>query len=83
MSIIHGELRWLVRWWPRSSLQLYCQKRSIIKSKVTMMKVIVPFIIIGWAFLTKLPVCRPSVLAILGKVTHFFGSFVDLLLKVG
>jgi hypothetical protein len=46
------------------------------------MKVIVPFIIIGWAFLTKLPVLGPSVFVILSKVTHFFGSFVDLSLKV-
>jgi hypothetical protein len=48
-----------------------------------MMKVIVPFILIDWAFLTKLPVLGPSVLVILSKVTHFLGSFVDLLLKVG
>jgi hypothetical protein len=48
-----------------------------------MMKVIVPFIIIDWAFLTKLPMLGPSVLVILSKVTHFFGSFVDLPLKVG
>jgi hypothetical protein len=26
---------------------------------------------------------RPSVLVILSEVTHFFSSFVDLLLKVG
>jgi hypothetical protein len=59
------------------------QRRSIIKSKVTMIKVIVPFIIIDWAFLAKLPVLGPSVLVILSKVTHFFDSFVDLPLKVG
>jgi hypothetical protein len=47
------------------------------------MKVIVPFTIIDWAFLTKLPMLGPSVLVILSKVMHFFGSFVDLLLKVG
>jgi hypothetical protein len=47
-----------------------------------MMKVIVPFIINDWAFMTKLYVLRPSVLEILGKVTHFFGSFIDLLMKV-
>jgi hypothetical protein len=46
------------------------------------MKVIVPFIIIDWDFLTKLPVLRPSVLAILSEVTHFFGSFVDFSLKI-
>jgi hypothetical protein len=48
-----------------------------------MMKVIVPFIIIDWAFLTKLHVLGPSVLVILCEVMHFFGSFVDLSLKVG
>jgi hypothetical protein len=48
-----------------------------------MMKVIVPFIIIDWAFLTKLPVLGPLVLVILIKVTHLFGSFIDLSLKVG
>ena len=47
-----------------------------------MMKVTLPLIIINWAFLTKLPVLGPSVLVILGKVTHFFSSFVDLSLKV-
>jgi hypothetical protein len=48
-----------------------------------MMKVIIPFILIDWAFLTKLHVLGPSVLVILNKVTHFLGGFVDLLLKVG
>jgi hypothetical protein len=48
-----------------------------------MMKVIVPFIIIDWAFLTKLPMLGPSVLAILSEVTHFFSSFVDISLKIG
>jgi hypothetical protein len=47
------------------------------------MKVIVPFIIIDWAFLTKLPVLRTSVLVILGEMTHFFSSFVDFSLKIG
>jgi hypothetical protein len=47
-----------------------------------MMKVIVPFIIIDWAFLMKLPVLEPSVLIILGEVTHFFSSFVDPSLKI-
>jgi hypothetical protein len=48
-----------------------------------MMKVIVQLIIIDWAFLTKLPVLRPSVLVILSKVTHFFDGFIDFPLKVG
>jgi hypothetical protein len=83
MPIIHGELRWLVRWWPRGSLQLCCQRRSIIESKVTMVKIIVPFIIIDWAILMKLPVLGPLVLVILSEMTHFLGCFVDLPLKVG
>ena len=48
-----------------------------------MVKVVVPFIIIDWAFLTKLPVLGPSVLVILSEVTHFFSSFVDHSLKIG
>jgi hypothetical protein len=48
-----------------------------------MMKVIVPFIIIDWAFLTKLPVLEPLVLVTLSEVTHFFSSFVDLSQKIG
>jgi hypothetical protein len=47
-----------------------------------MMEVIVPFVIVEWAFLTKSPVLRPSVLVILSKMTHLLSCFVDLLLKV-
>jgi hypothetical protein len=47
-----------------------------------MMKVIIPFIIIDWTFLTKLSLLRPSSLVILRDMTHFFSSFVDLPLKV-
>jgi hypothetical protein len=54
-----------------------------MKSKIPMMKVTIPLIIINWAFLTKLPMLGPSVLVIMSKVTHFFRSFVDLSLKVG
>jgi hypothetical protein len=48
-----------------------------------MVKITIPFIIIDWAFLSKLPVLGPSVLVILSKMTHLFSSFVDLSLKVG
>jgi hypothetical protein len=48
-----------------------------------MVKVTIPFIIIDWAFLSKLPMLGPSVSIILSKMTHFFSSFVDLFLKVG
>jgi hypothetical protein len=48
-----------------------------------MMKVTVSFIIIEWIFLAKLPMLGPSVLVILGEVTHFFSGFIDLPLEVG
>jgi hypothetical protein len=83
MPIILGELRWLVRWWPRGSLQLYCQRRSIIKGKVTIVKIFESFIFIDWALLTKLPVLGPSVLVILSEMMHFLNCFVNLPLKVG
>ena len=48
-----------------------------------MIKIIIPSIVVEQAFLMKLPVLGPSVLIILSEVTHFFGGFIDLLLKVG
>jgi hypothetical protein len=48
-----------------------------------MMEVLIPFILVKRALLTKLPVLRPLVMVTLGKVAHFFSGFVDLLLKVG
>ena len=48
-----------------------------------MMEVVIPFILVKRALLTKLPVLRPLVMVILGKMAHFFSGFVDLLLKVG
>jgi hypothetical protein len=68
--------------WPWGRLQFYCQRRSIIESKVTMMEVVVPFIFVEWAFLTKLPVLRPSVLVILSKMTHLLSCFINLFLKI-
>jgi hypothetical protein len=58
-------------------------RRSIIESKVTMVKIVVLFIIIDWALLTKLPMLGPLVLVIQSEMTHFLGCFVDLPLKVG
>jgi hypothetical protein len=81
MPIIHGQLGWLVGLWPRGSLQFCCQ-RSIIESKITMMKVIVLFVFVEWALLMKLPVLRPSVLVILSNMTHLLSCVVNLLLKV-
>jgi hypothetical protein len=48
-----------------------------------MMKVVVPFIFVDWAFLTKLYALGPSVLVILSEMTHLLSYFVNLLLKVG
>jgi hypothetical protein len=47
-----------------------------------MMKVIVPFVFVERAVLTKLPVMKPSVLVILSKMAHFLSGFVNLLLKI-
>jgi hypothetical protein len=47
-----------------------------------MMKIIVPFIFVDWAFLAKLPVLGPSVLDILSEMTHLLICFVNFLLKV-
>ena len=48
-----------------------------------MIKIIIPSIVVEQAFLMKLPALGPSVLVILSKMTHFFSSFVNLLLKIG
>jgi hypothetical protein len=48
-----------------------------------MIEVAVLFIFVEWAFLTKLPMLRPSVLVILSKMTHLPSCIVNLLLKVG
>jgi hypothetical protein len=48
-----------------------------------MMKVVIPFIFVDWAFLMKLPVLGPSVLVILSEMTHLLSCFVNLLLKFG
>jgi hypothetical protein len=47
-----------------------------------MVKIVVPFIFIDWAFLTKLPVLGPSVLVILSEMMHLLSCFVNLPLKV-
>jgi hypothetical protein len=48
-----------------------------------MMKIIIPFVIIAWTFLTKLSLLWPSSLVILRDMTHFFDSFINLPLKFG
>jgi hypothetical protein len=48
-----------------------------------MIKIIVPFIFVEQALLTKLPMLGPSVMIILSKMTHFLSSFIDLSLKIG
>jgi hypothetical protein len=46
-----------------------------------MMEIIIPFIIIAWTFLTKLSLLWPSSLVVLRDMAHFFGNFINLLLK--
>ena len=48
-----------------------------------MMEIIIPFIIVVRIVLMKLSVLRPSVLVILGEVTHFLSSLINLPLKIG
>jgi hypothetical protein len=48
-----------------------------------MMEILVPFILVEEAFLMKPPMLRPSLLLILRKMAYFFGSFINLPLKVG
>jgi hypothetical protein len=48
-----------------------------------MMEIIIPFIIVVQIVLTKLSVLRPSVLVILGEMTHFLSSLINLPLKIG
>jgi hypothetical protein len=48
-----------------------------------MMEIIIPLIIIERIVLTKLSVLRSSVLVILGDMTHFLSSLINLLLKIG
>jgi hypothetical protein len=48
-----------------------------------MMKIIIPFVIVVGAILTKISVFRSAVLVILGEMTHFFSGLIDLLLKIG
>jgi hypothetical protein len=47
-----------------------------------MMEIIVPFIIVVRIVLTKLSVLRPSVLVILGEMTHFLSDLINLPLKI-
>jgi hypothetical protein len=47
-----------------------------------MIKIIIPSIVVEQAFSMKLPVLGPSILFVLNKMAYFFGSFVDLPLKI-
>jgi hypothetical protein len=47
-----------------------------------MMEIIVSFIIVVRIVLRKLSVLRPSVLVILGEMTHFFSGLINLPLKI-
>jgi hypothetical protein len=46
-----------------------------------MMEIFIPVILVVKAFLVQLSMLGPSVLLILSKMTHFFGSFVNLPLQ--
>jgi hypothetical protein len=48
-----------------------------------MMEIIIPFITVVRIVLTKLFMLRPSVLVILGEMTHFLGGVINLPLKIG
>jgi hypothetical protein len=54
------------------------ERRSIIKSKISMMEIFIPVVLVVEALLMKLSARRPSVLVILGKMTNFFRGFVYL-----
>jgi hypothetical protein len=54
----------------------------IIKSNVIMMEIVIPYVIIAQAFLTKLSLLWPTPLfVVLCDVAHLFGSFINLLLE--
>jgi hypothetical protein len=82
MTVIHGELGWLVRLGPWCSLQFSRERRSSIESKVSMMEIFIPVVLIVEIFLMELSAWRPSALIILNKMTNLFRSFVYLPLKV-
>jgi hypothetical protein len=48
-----------------------------------MMEIIISFIIVVRIVLTKVSMLRPSVLVILGDMTHFLSGLINLLLKIG
>jgi hypothetical protein len=48
-----------------------------------MMKVVIPYIIMAWAFLTKLSLLLlMPLLIVLCDVTHLFGCFINLFLEL-
>jgi hypothetical protein len=48
-----------------------------------MMDIIIPFNIVVRIVFMKLSMLRPSVLVILGEMTHFLGGLINLPLKIG
>ena len=81
MAVEYGKLRWFVGRGPRCSLQLSGQRRSIIKSKISMVKILIPVIFVEETLLMKVFILRPSVLLILSKMTNLFRGFVYLPLQ--
>jgi hypothetical protein len=81
MAVVHGKLGWLVGRRPRCSLQLSGQRRSIIKSEISMVEIIIPVIFVEETLLMKVFLLRPSILLILSKMTNLFGGFIYLPLQ--
>jgi hypothetical protein len=81
MAVEYRKLRRLVGRRPRCSLQLSRQRRSIIKSKISMVEILIPVIFVEEILLMKVFMLRPSVLLILSKMTNFFRGFVYLPLQ--
>jgi hypothetical protein len=81
MVVEYGKLGWLVGRRPMCSLQLSGQRRSIIKSKISMVEILIPVIFVEEILLMKIFVLRPSVLLILSKMANFFRGFVYLPLQ--
>jgi hypothetical protein len=83
VTIVHGQLGWLVWRWPWHSLQLCSWRRSVIKINDVMMKTIIPHIVVAGALLMKVSLLwSMPLLIILCDMSHFLDCFVNLLLQL-
>jgi hypothetical protein len=81
MPVIHRKLWWFVSRWTWVACNSVA-RGSIIKSNVVMMKIITPYVIVAWAFLTKLSLLwLTPLLIVFCDVTHLFGCFINLNLE--